>query len=136
MGSSNNCIPSNSGKFIVWVKNFFTNENNAVSWNIVPASWLRIYPPMISAYETAYTKAEEPNRDKADVKAKNDVQDSLKKAVLQYIKKYLAYNSDITGEDRERIGLPSRLNSKTTSSGKNGLFRTPLGKYKRRKRVH
>jgi hypothetical protein len=106
MYMSNDYIPESDRKFLVWVKNLFINVVlHATEWNLNPAGWSAIDPPMIMAYENALTKAEDPNRGKADVRAKNEARDALKKATRKYVKEHLEYNSAITNEDRG-MGLP------------------------------
>jgi hypothetical protein len=104
---SNDYIPESDGKFLGWVKNLFTEvELSAVIWNLNPGSWAHINPPLIMRYETALTKAHDPNRGKADVRAKNDARNLLKKETRQYVNEFLKYNPRIHDEDRVRIGLP------------------------------
>jgi hypothetical protein len=112
---SNDYIPASDGKFLVWVKTLFTAvEQNATLWNIDPANFAQILI-MITAFETALSKAENPNRGKADVKAKNDARDALKKAVRKFAKEHLTFNSSISNEERERIGLPVYKTGRTPS---------------------
>jgi hypothetical protein len=99
-------IPESDGKFLEWAKFLFANvKEHATAWNLTAASWAKI-TPLLKTYETAYTKAQDPNRGKADVLEKNEARDVLKKAVRQYVKEYLTNNHLITDDDRERIGLP------------------------------
>jgi hypothetical protein len=104
---SNDYIPQSDGKFLVFTEILFSEvEKNAAAWNLNPTSWIEINPPLISAYRTALTKAEDPNRGHADVLAKNNARNTLKKAVRKYVKEFLEYNSLISDEARERMGLP------------------------------
>jgi hypothetical protein len=100
-------IPRSDGNFLVWVKNLFLYVvAHAMEWNLNPASWASIDPPMIMAYDNALTKAQDPNRGKADVLAKNEARKTLESATRRYVKEHLEYNSLISNEDRERMGLP------------------------------
>jgi hypothetical protein len=100
-------IPRSDGKFLTWVKNLFAYVvAHATAWNLNPASWAHIDPPMITAYEDALTKAGDPNRGKADVLVKNQTRDALKKETRKYVKGFLEYNPLVTDDDRERMGLP------------------------------
>jgi hypothetical protein len=106
MSSGNDYIPTNDGKFLTWVKFLFTYlYGHASAWNIPPDSWAAI-DPLIAAYEAAYAKAEDPNRGKADVKAKDEARAALKAATRQYVKEYLINNHLISNEEREHMGLP------------------------------
>jgi hypothetical protein len=99
-------IPQQDGKFLEWAKFLFAYvQAHASAWNVSATSWADI-SPMIAAYDAAYAKAEDPNRGKADVIAKNEARDLLKKAVRQYVKEYLASNHLITDEDRKHMDLP------------------------------
>ncbi|MDR1340601.1 MAG: hypothetical protein LBK58_11200 [Prevotellaceae bacterium] len=100
-------IPRNDGNFLTWDKNLFTRvRTNAPRWNLSPTSWLHIDPPMITAYEDAYAKAQDPNSGMADTLEKNITRDILKKATRIYVKEFLEYNSLITDEERLQMGLP------------------------------
>jgi phosphoribosylformylglycinamidine (FGAM) synthase PurS component len=61
---------------------------------------------LLGIYETKLEAAQDPNRGKVDVLAKNESRDALEKAVRAYCKAYLLYNPKVTDEDRERMGLP------------------------------
>jgi hypothetical protein len=104
--SKQDYIPSNDGKFLEWVKFLFVYlAAHASQWNISSSTWSLI-TPLITLFETAYAKARDPNRGKADVQAKNEARDTLKKSVRQYVKEYLINNHLISNSDRERMGLP------------------------------
>jgi hypothetical protein len=106
MASGKDYIPTNDGKFLEWVKFLFTYlYGHAAAWGIPPDSWTEI-DPLIAAYEAAYAKAENPNRGRADVKAKDEARNKLKKATRQYVKEYLTNNHLISNEEREHMGLP------------------------------
>ena len=104
--STRDYIPASDGKFLEWVKILFAYVNDhATAFGINPSSWADI-DALTAAYDAAYTKAEDPNRGTADVIAKNEARDALKKATRQYVKEYLASNHLVTDEDRKRMGLP------------------------------
>jgi hypothetical protein len=104
---STDYIPRSDGKFLTWVKNLFAYlVTNASRWNLNPSSWAHINPPMISAYENALAKAQDPNSGVADTLEKNETRDTLKKATRIYVKEHLEYNSLITDEERLHMGLP------------------------------
>jgi hypothetical protein len=99
-------IPEADGKFSVWVKILFgAVVQNAEAWKIEGAAFAGILA-MIERFETAFAKASEPNRGRADVMAKNEARDVLKVAVRKFVKEYLAFNSAISDEEREGSGLP------------------------------
>jgi hypothetical protein len=108
-------MPVSDGKLLTWVKILFAGVvQNASLWNIDPTTFAQILV-MIESFEAAYAKAEDPNRGKADVKEKDVVRDAMKKAVRQFVKEYLSFNSHISDEERERIGLPVRKSGRTPS---------------------
>jgi hypothetical protein len=113
--SNSDYIPQKDGKFLEWVKFLFTYViAHAPAWGLNPATWADILL-VIAEYETAYAKSQDPNRGKADVKAKNTVRDRLKKLVRQFVKEFLEYNSLISDEERERMGLPVHKTTRTPS---------------------
>jgi hypothetical protein len=67
---------------------------------------VHIDPPMITAYEQALAKAQDPNSGVADTLEKNETRDTLKTATRKYVKEFLEYNSLITDEERLHMGLP------------------------------
>jgi hypothetical protein len=103
---SNDYMPGSDRKLLIWVQILFGGvTEHAVAWGLDPKSWEDI-TLLIETYKIALDKAEQPNRGKADVLAKNNARNTLKKAVRQYVKEYLIANSAISDDDRERIGLP------------------------------
>jgi hypothetical protein len=99
-------IPTNDGIFLTWVKTLFAYvAEHAALWGLLPDSWAHI-TPLITDYETAYNKAQDPNRGKADTALKNSTRNVLKKNVRQFVKGFLEYNPAVTDDDRERMGLP------------------------------
>jgi hypothetical protein len=63
---------------------------------------------LLPIYEAAYEKSKAPNRGSADVLAKNESRNALKKVVRQYVREYLISNHFVTDEDRKMMGLPIR----------------------------
>jgi hypothetical protein len=68
---------------------------------------------MITTYDLAYAKSQDPNRGRADIKAKDVARDNLKTSVRQYVKEHLEYSSAISDEERERMGLPVHKTTRT-----------------------
>jgi hypothetical protein len=113
--SNSDYIPQQDGKFLEWVKFLFAYvAANAAKWGLAPATWANITPE-IADYEAAYNKAQDPNRGKADTKAKDTARDALKKATRQFVKEHLEYNSVITDAEREQMGLPVHKTTRTPS---------------------
>jgi hypothetical protein len=108
-------IPTQDGKFLEWVKFLFAYiVTHASSWGLLPSTWADILIE-ITDYENAYNISQNPNRGKADVKAKNDARNKLKKSVRQFVKEYLEYNSVISDTEREQMGLPVHKTTRTPS---------------------
>ncbi|MDR1119554.1 MAG: hypothetical protein LBM08_01385 [Dysgonamonadaceae bacterium] len=108
-------IPSNDGKFLTWEKNLFTyTKAHADAWQIKPATW-GVIDQQSAAYEAAWTKAQDPNRGKADTLAKNEARDALKKSIREYVKEYLENSHFVTDEDRKHMGLPVHDTTRTPS---------------------
>jgi hypothetical protein len=113
MNSTLDYIPTNDGKFLEWVTFLFAYLNvHAETWKIDPETYAEINK-LIDVYAAAYKRSEDPNRGKADVKAKNDSRDALKKAVRKYVKEYLSNNHLISDEEHERMGLPVHKTTRT-----------------------
>jgi hypothetical protein len=79
---------------------------HAVSWGIDPSTWAQI-DLQTSAFEDAYKKAEDPNRGKADVKAKSDARKAQQKGARLYVKEYLINNHVISGEKPAHVHNPT-----------------------------
>jgi hypothetical protein len=110
-------IPRQDGKFLEWVKFLFAYvQEHTMNWNINPSA-LNDITPLLEKFETDYAKAENPNRGKADVTAKNESRDTLQAAVRHYVKEFLAYNSLVTDEDRRHMALPVHDKKPTPSPG-------------------
>jgi hypothetical protein len=104
--NSHDYIPRSDGKFLEWVKYLFTYvQSHLMNWDINPTAVMPI-TELITAFEAAYAKAEDPNHGKADVVAKNATRDTLKKATRQFVKGHLTYNLLVTDEDRGHMALP------------------------------
>jgi hypothetical protein len=99
-------IPHADGEFLEWVKFLFTYLlAHASEFGIDPTTMAEI-ESLITAYDEAYAKAKAPNRGKADVKAKNEARDALKKAVRLYVKEFVINNHLISDEQLEQMALP------------------------------
>jgi hypothetical protein len=68
---------------------------------------------LLTAYQTAYTKAAVPNRGEVGVLAKNEARDALKPAVRTFVKAYLTFNPAVSDTDKESMGLPARQHPHT-----------------------
>jgi hypothetical protein len=106
-------IPAADGKFLEWVKILFVYVRmHMTDWNITEMQLMPV-EAQIAIYESAYRRAEDPNRGKADVFAKNQARDTLKRTVRVFVKAWLAYNPVISDEDRDRMGLPVHKTTRT-----------------------
>jgi hypothetical protein len=99
-------IPTNDWDFLEWVKNLLMYIlAHASQWGL-DTSTVAELQRLLSVYEAAYERAKSPNRGSADVVAKNESRDALKKAARQYVREYLISNHLITDEDRTLMRLP------------------------------
>jgi hypothetical protein len=106
-------IPKSDGKFLEWVVALFLYVRaHMIEWNITEVQLMPV-DEQIAIYEAAYRRAEDPNRGKADVFAKNQARDTLKRTVRAFVKAWLAYNPAISDEDRERMALPVHKTTRT-----------------------
>jgi hypothetical protein len=73
-------------------------------------------PPIqaqLTAYETAFEAAQNPNRGKVDVLNKNETKSALETSLRGFIKACLAYNPSVSDADKENMGLPLRDTTRT-----------------------
>jgi hypothetical protein len=68
---------------------------------------------LLTAYETAFNAAQNPNRGKVDVLTKNEAKEALITALWTFIKGYLTYNPAVSDADRENMGLPLHDGTRT-----------------------
>jgi hypothetical protein len=106
-------IPHADGAFLEWSKTLVTYAAaHLTNFNVQEAALTPIQT-LLTAYQTAYTKTEDPNRGKVDVLAKNEARDALKAALRPFIKAYLTYNPAVSDTDKENMGLPLHDNIRT-----------------------
>jgi hypothetical protein len=99
-------VPDNDRVLLTWATNMGVEvETHAGLWNINPTVWQQRVAPKIQKYEAALTKAENPNHGKADTLAKNIAKKELIEAIRKFVKEFLTANSEITDDDRIRIGI-------------------------------
>jgi hypothetical protein len=99
-------IPRQDVKFLEWAQKLLIYvKAHLIAWGL-SADILTPLEAKLDAYANAYGKAQDPNRGKVDVLLKNETRDSLKQSVRLFVKEHLMYNSAITNEDRENMGLP------------------------------
>ncbi|GHT70624.1 hypothetical protein FACS1894110_22430 [Spirochaetia bacterium] len=106
-------IPHADGAFLEWSKTLVTYAAAHLTAFKVETAALTPIQTLLTAYQTAYDKAEDPNRGKVDVLEKNETRDALKAALRTFIKAYLIYNPDVTDADRENMGLPLHDGTRT-----------------------
>ncbi|MDR2795540.1 MAG: hypothetical protein LBB47_02365 [Spirochaetaceae bacterium] len=105
MANTRNYIPNGDGPFLEFAKNLYAYALiNFDRWS-VPSPQAG-FEALLTAYEAKFEAARNPNRGKVDTLNKNESRAALEKAVRGYCKAYLLYNPKVTGEDRERMGLP------------------------------
>jgi hypothetical protein len=68
---------------------------------------------LLTAYETAFEAAQNPNRGKVDVLNKDEARNVLKASLRTFVKAYLAFNPAVTDADKESMGLPLHDNTRT-----------------------
>jgi hypothetical protein len=98
-------IPGSDKEFLEWSKNLYTYTLAHFSGWSVPSPQTAL-ESRLSAYETAFEAAQNPNRGRVDILAKNETRDALKKDIRVYVKAYLINNPAVTDEDKAAMGLP------------------------------
>ncbi|MDR2193388.1 MAG: hypothetical protein LBP19_02835 [Treponema sp.] len=98
-------IPNTDEKFRDWSRNLYDYAlAHYTGWS-VPSPHISL-EALLTAYESAFAAAQNPNRGKLDVLRKNETRNALKKAVRLYVKAYLINNPAVTDEDKVEMGLP------------------------------
>ncbi|MDR2193524.1 MAG: hypothetical protein LBP19_03520 [Treponema sp.] len=98
-------VPRPDGAFLDWAKNLYAYAfAHYAGWS-VPSPQTSL-EALLTAYDAAYTAAQNPNRSKADVLRKNETRKALESAVRVYVKAYLINNPAVTDEDKVAMGLP------------------------------
>jgi hypothetical protein len=102
-------IPSSDAEFDVWQKNLLAiAADNLTAWGIPPAD-LNAVKSFQTIWAGAWAKACNPqNRTAADVKAKEEARENLKRAVRSFVAGWLASNGKVPDADRVRMGLTVR----------------------------
>jgi hypothetical protein len=103
---ANDYIPQSDGAFLEWSKTLTAYAAAHLAAFNVPEAALTPVQTLLTAYETAFEAAQNPNRGKVDVLTKNEARDALKAALRTFVKAYLSYNPAVTDADKERMGLP------------------------------
>jgi hypothetical protein len=106
-------IPRADRAFLDWSKTLVAYAEAHVAAFKVDEGALTDINTLLTAYQTAYTAAEDPNRGKVDVLAKNEARDALKLAVRTFVKAYLTYNPAVSDTDKESTGLPLHDTART-----------------------
>jgi hypothetical protein len=99
-------IPHADGAFLEWAKTLLTYAAAHETAFNIPASAVTPIQVQLTAYETAFETAQDPNRGKVDVLNKNEARDALKASLRTFIKAYLMYNPAVSDMDKESMGLP------------------------------
>jgi hypothetical protein len=103
---SNDYIPQSDSGFLEWAKTLAAYVSPKLTAFNIPAEALTPIQTQVTAYETAFETAQNPNRGKVDVLNKNEARDALKSSLRAFVKAYLSYNPAVTDADRESMGLP------------------------------
>ncbi|GHU57074.1 hypothetical protein FACS189442_5990 [Spirochaetia bacterium] len=108
-------IPRSDEQFLMWAKNLVTYASPKLAAFNIPSGALAPIQTELTAYETAFTAASDPNRGKVDVLTKDKTRDALKTSLRAFVKAYLAYNPAVSDADKENIGLPLHDGTRTPS---------------------
>ncbi|GHU33129.1 hypothetical protein FACS1894172_11050 [Spirochaetia bacterium] len=108
-------IPHADGAFLDWANTLITYTAGHLSAFKIEQAALTPIQTLFTAYQAKFTAAENPNRGKVDVLAKDEARDALKAAIRPFVKAYLAYNPAVSDTDRESMGLPLHDGTRTPS---------------------
>jgi hypothetical protein len=110
---ANDYIPQSDGAFLEWAKTLVAYANPKLANFNIPAGTFTPIQTQLTAYETAFEAAQNPNRGKVDVLNKNEARDTLKTSIRSFVKAYLAYNPAVSDADKENMGLPLHDGTRT-----------------------
>jgi hypothetical protein len=109
-------IPESDMDFSVWAGNLIRSLGAGLGRFGFPANVYaqlkQLYEDFMQKYETAL---EPVTRTKPSIRTKNTARDTLKKAIRQAVKEYLAHNHSLTDGDRKALGLPVYKTTRTPS---------------------
>jgi hypothetical protein len=103
---SNDYVPQSDGAFLEWSKPLITYAASHTAAFKLDEGALTAVQTQLAAYEAAFEAAQNPNRGKVDILAKNEARDALKTALRAFVKAYLTYNPAVSDIDKESMGLP------------------------------
>jgi hypothetical protein len=110
---ANDYIPQSDGAFLEWAKTLTAYASPKLTNFNIPAGAFTPIQAQLTAYETAFEAAQNPNRGKVDVLNKNEARDTLKTSIRSFVKAYLAYNPAVSDADKENMGLPLHDGTRT-----------------------
>ncbi|MDR0757204.1 MAG: hypothetical protein LBF85_05085 [Tannerella sp.] len=104
--SGKDYIPRQDGKFLEWAQKLLIYVKLYLEvWGISELVYGAV-KTLLDNYDSAYGRVQESNRDKVDVRLKNETRDALKASIRRFVKEHLQYNSAVTNADRENMDLP------------------------------
>jgi hypothetical protein len=106
-------IPHQDGAFLEWAKTLLAYVNPKLTAFNIPSGALTPIQEQMTAYETAFEAAQNPNRGKVDVLNKNEAKEALTASLRAFIKGYLTYNPVVSDADKENMGLPLHDGTRT-----------------------
>jgi hypothetical protein len=98
-------IPHQDGAFLEWAKNLTAYVQPKLAAFNIPAAALPPIQAQLTAYETAFVAAQNPNRGKVAVLNKNEAKDALRGSLRAFIKAYLAYNPVVSDAGPKACGF-------------------------------
>jgi hypothetical protein len=106
-------IPHQDGAFLEWAKTLVAYVSPKLTAFNIPQETLTPIQGQLTAYETAFEAAQNPNRGKVDVLNKNETKETLIQSLRAFIKAYLTYNPAVSDADKENMGLPLHDGTRT-----------------------
>ncbi|MDR0561745.1 MAG: hypothetical protein LBG73_03570 [Spirochaetaceae bacterium] len=106
-------IPHQDGAFLEWAKTLSAYVTPKLTDFNIPGAVLPPLQTQLTAYETAFNAAQNPNRGKVDVLNKNEAKEALTARLRSFVKAYLAYNPAVSDADKENMGLPLHNGART-----------------------
>ena len=106
-------IPHQDGAFLEWAKTLLAYIPPKLTVFNIPQTAFTPIQGLLTAYETAFNAAQNPNRGKVDVLNKNEAKEALTQSLRAFIKGFLTYNPAVSDADKENMGLPLHDGTRT-----------------------
>jgi hypothetical protein len=105
--SGSDYLPKNDGKLLDWMIQFLNFLSTAMERFGFPSEVFNRLKTLLNDFEHKLEVAESPEScTPTNIRRKNTAKATLKSTIRQTVKEYLAYNHNVTDDDRVGLGIP------------------------------